>query len=490
MLALLHRFAPRLGLLLLLALALGGFLFLFDLFVGLIATGPKDLLAQNSSVGPTTRIPSGAGLITALASATFMALGAGALFLLWRRQRREGSRQPWVMMLGAVPALALLGLGLYLALSGSLAPGLPVGEVPYSHHQVEVAGIRPLALALLAAFVLSVVFVGITKPRLLPVPLGLWLAAGLMFGLLGSNALYGLNLFGHPTTLQTSPAYASAVERYRQPERESVPAPVSVAETPLPRSETITAESLLRDLRLGDAWTRETSVKLLEESGAEVIRLETGGSLISWGGLRYWVPGVTTRRAARPDLEPVFRVSGAVDTAYLRTAVGDTYTDGGWTQLDPVVLPYGANDRVRPLVERRLSGPPDYTSPDPESALLAWDRTVPDGELRVNEITVYPHEGSGHVPPGVLPISLGLDVIQADGELRPFSATFTSEFAWDSYSWVSGIPELSEEQLAEARAVTDPTYTQLPGDLPKRVWELAREITRGRPRPLPQGPGH
>ena len=329
MLALLHRFAPRLRLLLLLALALGGFLFLFDLFVGLIATGPKDLLAQNSSVSPTTRIPSGAGLITTLASATFMALGAGALFLLWR-QPDGGEGRRWVVALGALPAAALLCLGAYLALSGSLAPGLPVGEVPYSHHQVEVAGIRPLALALLAAFVLSVVFVGITKPRLLPVPLGLWLAAGLMFGLLGSTALYGLNLFGHPTTLQTSPAYASAVERYRQPEGEPAPAPVSVAETP-PQSETVAAETLLRDLRLGDAWTKETAIKLLEESGAEVIRLETGGSLIRWGELRYWVPGVTTRRAARPDLEPVFRVSGAVDTAYLRTAVGDTYTDGGWT---------------------------------------------------------------------------------------------------------------------------------------------------------------
>ena len=106
----------------------------------------------------------------------------------------------------------------------------------------------------------------------------------------------------------------------------------------------------------------------------------------------------------------------------------------------------------------------------------------------MNEITVYPHEGSGHVPPGVLPISLGLDVIQADGELKPFSATFTSEFAWDSYSWVSGIPELSKEQLAKARAVTDPTYTQLPGDLPERVRELAREITRGRQGPYRSTP--
>ena len=479
MLALLHRFAPRLGLLLILALALGGFLFLFDLFVGLIATGPKDLLAENTTVGPTTEIPSGARFITFLAAGIFLALGAGALLLLWRRLKDGGEQQRrWLVALGALPAVALLGLGAYLALSGSLAPSLPYGTAPYSHHQVDMGGIQPLGLALLAAFVLSVVFVGITKPRLLPVPLGLWLLAGLIFGLFGSNALHGLNLFGHPTTLQTTPAYASAVDRYRQPEPAPVPVPVSVTETPPPQSEPVTAESVLRDLRFGDAWARESAAKLLEESGAEIIGLETGGSLIRWGELRYWVPNVTTRRAARPDLEPVFRVSGAVDTAYLRTAVGDTYADGGWTQLDPVALPYQASARVRPLVEELASAPPEFVAPDPASALLAWGRTGSDNELRVNEITVSPHGESGHIPAGVLPISLDLDVVQADGELRPFSVTFASEFAWDSYSWISGILEFSEEELGEARAANDSAYTQLPEDLPQRVRLLAQEITR------------
>jgi hypothetical protein len=63
------RLAPRLGLLLVLAVALGGFVFLFDLFTGLKSSGSNDLLEQNPSISSTVQVNSGFDLVTALTGA-------------------------------------------------------------------------------------------------------------------------------------------------------------------------------------------------------------------------------------------------------------------------------------------------------------------------------------------------------------------------------------------------------------------------------------
>ena len=58
--------------------------------------------------------------------------------------------------------------------------------------------------------------------------------------------------------------------------------------------------------------------------------------------------GTTTMQAAMPSHLPVFEVSGARKLNYLRTATGDVYENGGWTQSDPVEAPY---EGIEQLVE-------------------------------------------------------------------------------------------------------------------------------------------
>ena len=215
MVGLLKRSAPRLGLLFALALALGGLFFLFDLFRGLISSGPSDILAANPTVGETSHIPSGAGLVAVLAPAMCFVLSGVTALLMWRWLTSREHKRLWIIVLGGLPAFTLLGLGVYLAVFGPTIGGLFYGEVPYDQHPVEVAGVKPLGLALLAAFLLSVVFVAITRPLLLPIPLVLWLVAALFTGMFQSNAIYGLDLFTHPSRLEPTAAYANEVERYR-----------------------------------------------------------------------------------------------------------------------------------------------------------------------------------------------------------------------------------------------------------------------------------
>ena len=144
--ALLHRIAPRLGLLVLLAVALGCLFFLFELFVGLTSSGGNDLSEESSSLGSTFEVPSGASLVTMLAAVTCIALGAGALLLLWRWLKDRPGTPRWVMVCGGTPAVAVVGLGIYLFVSGALDRSLPYGSVPYVNYQVNAGGLEPLRL--------------------------------------------------------------------------------------------------------------------------------------------------------------------------------------------------------------------------------------------------------------------------------------------------------------------------------------------------------
>ena len=214
--ALLHRIAPRLGLLVLLAVALGCLFFLFELFVGLTSSGGSDLSAESSSSGPSLDVPSGASLMTMLAAVTCTALGVGGLLLLRRWLKGRPGTPRWVMVCGGTPAVAMVGLGIYLLVSGALHRSLPYGSVPYVNYQVNVGGIEPLGLTVLATIVLAVMLVGVTKPHLLILPLALLLVSALMFGLLSSSAIGGLNLFGHPSQLRPASGYAEEVNALRQ----------------------------------------------------------------------------------------------------------------------------------------------------------------------------------------------------------------------------------------------------------------------------------
>ena len=220
---LLHGIAPRLGLLALLAVALGCLFFLFELFVGLTSSGDNSLSEQNSSLGPSFEVPSGASLTTMLAAVTCIALGAGALLLLWRWLRNRPGTPRWIMVCGGAPAVAMLGLGTYLLVSGRTHGSLPYGSVPYANYQVNAEGMDPVELTVLVTIVLAVMLVGVTKPRLLILLLALCLVAVLMLALLSSLALRGPDLFGHPSQLRPAAGYTEEVNALRQQGPATVP---------------------------------------------------------------------------------------------------------------------------------------------------------------------------------------------------------------------------------------------------------------------------
>ena len=208
---LLHRTTPHLGLLVLLAAALGCLVLLFELFVGLTFAGGNDL-----SVGPSLEVPSGASLMTVLAAVTCIALGAAALLLLRRWLKDRPGTPRWVMVCGGAAAVAIVGLGIYLLVSGTTHGSLPYGSIPYVNYQVNAGGMEPLGVTVVAIVVLAVVLVGVMKPRLLILLLALFLVSILMFGLLSSSALQGQNLFGRPSQLQPTAGYAEEVNALRQ----------------------------------------------------------------------------------------------------------------------------------------------------------------------------------------------------------------------------------------------------------------------------------
>ena len=58
-------------------------------------------------------------------------------------------------------------LGLTCLFRGGCTEAFPTGNVPYANYQVNVGGMEPLELTVLATIVLAVMLVGVTKPRLL-----------------------------------------------------------------------------------------------------------------------------------------------------------------------------------------------------------------------------------------------------------------------------------------------------------------------------------
>lgn len=242
-------------------------------------------------------------------------------------------------------------------------------------------------------------------------------------------------------------------------------------------------EELLSKNQMGSS---ATVGEILNAMGAEITPLENGGALIDWGDSVSMVGGATTRQAPQTYPEPVFVVAGGIDAEYLRTSTGDVYSDGGWSQLDPVEIPYAHRGQLATLVDRdrinwhsALQG----TNHSEEVSMLAWSRPEYSMLLGLEEIKVSPDSEAGSIPSGGLPISLGLDRIVTDGIYSPFSATFASEKELTGYSWLTQRMEFPSDELVAARPSADLTYTQLPDSLPKRIRELALEITAGHDSP-------
>ena len=241
-------------------------------------------------------------------------------------------------------------------------------------------------------------------------------------------------------------------------------------------------ESLASALADSEVSVRNAAIGALERLGASVQTLESGASLVIYKNLGYWVPGVTTAQGAGLAKNPIFEVTGAAYTDSLRVTVGDVYRNGRWLSLFPVELPSPANARVPQIVTSALRQPDGPFSSIPDNRLdlsLVRQFETTTANAFTDRIRIKPIGGLRAIPGGPVPVSENLQSINIQGRFFPFSATFASDDSIAQYSWTSRVPQYSRSQLADARAASDPTYTQLPTDLPARIRELALTITRG-----------
>ncbi len=535
-----RRVRSHFALLLVLAVVLGGLLFLFELFGGLTSDGPKDLLTTNDSADSTAEMPSGARLIALLTPGMFVLLGIGALALL-RRRLKHGHGRRWAPVLLGAMAVGLLGSGVYLSV------GTVLGGVDDGGHSVATEYVTPLGLTLLAAFIVTVGVVAVTKPRLLPIPLIAWLVPALIFGMLGSNAIAGMNLFNHHSKVETTQGYENAVNVYWQagvgpPAEEGQPGNVSdtgsltgaeyhvnalLHGTPEERAEAVSelvrtpdpavvpplvqalgdsdeevttaarevlqealesddpevkqaAESaLVEALGDGDLIVRAAAERIMEEGDNFIALLESGGALVYLSDRVYWAPGTTTDTASEPATIAVFEVTGASATGYLRVDVGDEYTGQGWVRLDPVELSYPARTPTQRLVYSNViedEALEILPRQDAATALLAWPESSAEETLK-QRITISAPEQEQKVPAGSVPTSIGADFFDADGRYRPFSGTFSTDQEVEQYGWTSTVHRFSEDQLRGAQTFSDSAALALPEIVTERVRLLAEEIT-------------
>ena len=329
--ALLQRNTPRLGLLALLAVALGCFFFLFEQFVDLTSPDHTDLAGGNSTLAPTIEVPSGAALTTMLAALTCVALGAGAILLLLRWLKDHPGTPRWVMVLGGSPSVALVGLGIYLMVSGTLHGSLPYGSVPDVNTQVDVGGMEPLQLTVLVTLVLLVMLVAVTKPRLLIILLVLLLVSALLFGLLSSSGFRGLTPFGYPAQMRPMAGTAQAVNSLLQ----RGPATAVGNEVPGTGAAQPVRAPGNADLQAGEAAAASTdnyppqtapAVQDTTAGETEPVSMEVEGDRIAPVGVPYRVTGTLTGA----DDQPLSSMPVTIEVDGQPEAILNTDAQGGF----------------------------------------------------------------------------------------------------------------------------------------------------------------
>ena len=244
-------------------------------------------------------------------------------------------------------------------------------------------------------------------------------------------------------------------------------------------------DRLSEQLGSSDSDTAEAARNALESLGASIYRTETGGSVIrdSQSGRIAFPPGTTTEQhpGGKGDFA-VFSVAGAKRTEYLMTATGDVYEDGQWQQLDPVFVENNPSGTIAKVVRKdmQLGRAPWDTLPDSriERLLLVPDFDDYDNVF-LDRIRVGALTSDGWIPAGVVPVSRHLNLMEREGVYSPYSGIFSMNEPAHGYQWWSIVPRLSRDDLFRAEVVDDPTYLQLPADMPRRIRELAEDITDG-----------
>ena len=244
-------------------------------------------------------------------------------------------------------------------------------------------------------------------------------------------------------------------------------------------------DRLTEQLGSSNRASSEAARRALESLGANIYRTETGGSVIrdSQSGRIAFPPGTTTEQhpGGKGDFA-VFSVAGAKRTEYLMTATGDIYEDGQWQQLDPVFVdnnPAGPITKVVRQDMERGRAPWDTLSDSRIEHLLLAPDFDHFGNVFLDRIRVGALTSDGWIPAGVVPVSRHLNLMEREGVYSPYSGIFSMNEPAHGYQWWSIVPRLSRDDLFRVEVVDDPTYLQLPADMPRRIRELAEDITDG-----------
>ena len=399
------------SLLLSLSAALVGFFLLLEFIVSLTSTGPRDILAVSPSQEKRFGVPNGVDLLRFLAFAVSIVLASAVLLasLGWPL-RRLSLRPTWTLAIGLLVAATLVAAGAYLAFSGVLG-----SAIAYDEHQVQRSYLESGGLLLLGTFFLSLTIAGILNWRLLVVSLMLWLVAAGVFGFLDTEPIDGLLLFPRTSFLEVPANFAEAVSGFRQTDGTS---------SGQSGGEAGAAAGTLADTSL---QAEVTALQLLPPTGA-----------------------------------PVFQVTGAAHTRYLRTSTGDVYGDGTWSGLEAAGVTLGRDvsvlDALAPLARE-----------------LHLPTATPLHEF-TDHIIVTPVEGEDGLPAGALPVSKNLRSVNTSAIYYPASETLVTDSGVSGYQWESTLPLFALLNKVGAAPVADPAYLQLPDELPPRVHELARQV--------------
>ncbi len=281
-------------------------------------------------------------------------------------------------------------------------------------------------------------------------------------------------------------------------------------------------ENLIEQLSSDQPENQEQTRQDLEDTGAQFTETENGGVVCTKEGQALGLGvGTTTRQVEKPgsrggegdgsgsgdgsggggdaeisattessgdagDRFPVFFVSGAAHTRYLRSAVGDVYEDGRWRQLDRASLDYDTRQSIPHLVRNEIAkaGPSTLLAAGGltnSGLLVGYD--VNPSVTYTDSIVIEASPRLGNLPAGVVPTSQFLDQVNSDGHFDPVSGTFSLDASTESFSYVSQIPQFSRAQLEAATVASNSAYTQLPSGLPERIRDLALEITGGHDSP-------
>ena len=184
------------------------------------------------------------------------------------------------------------------------------------------------------------------------------------------------------------------------------------------------------------------------DDGSKVTTLENGGVVKSADDFLTITPGLSAIRAGNPGRLPVFRVDNAGRTGYLRTAVGDTYSNGQWLQVEeqPVTLP--SNETLQSILDEVLSeGITD------ESALLFGPSEEFIVRSLTERLTVKSLNDERPIAPGPVPATQLIGSNQISGTYAKYAHVFSSDGGYQQSNFISPIRIYNEQMLAKAKVM-------------------------------------